>query len=128
VEDLADRIEGFIPASVKHFESLVPLQEIIAASIGATTASKKVKEKYSDLIHNLGPELFILREAQISDIEFKAGPLIAEGIRRIRTGKVKVQPGYDGEYGKIKILEKDEIDRLSLQSGYNKKEKACHQE
>ncbi len=112
VEALSDRNEGFVSSAAKHFESLIPLREVIAASTGLTAASMKVKEKYDGLIHNLGPELFILREAQLHDIELKAGPLVAEGIRRLRSGKVEVLPGYDGEYGKIKILDKGEIDLL----------------
>jgi uncharacterized protein (TIGR00375 family) len=118
VEELADRSEGFVPASARHFESLVPLQEVIAASSGLTTASIRVKEKYDDLIQDLGSELFILRNAQLGDIELKAGSLVAEGIKRLRSKKVEVMPGYDGEYGKIKILDKGEIDRLSGQLGF----------
>ncbi len=117
-EVLADRSEGFVPPGAKRFESLIPLQEVIAASSGFTTASVKVKEKYDEMIRHLGPELFILREAQISDIELEAGPLVSEGIRRLRSGKVELFPGYDGEYGKIKILDKAEIDRLSGQMGF----------
>jgi uncharacterized protein (TIGR00375 family) len=124
VEELADRREGFIPPAAQHFESLVPLAEVIAASIGMTTASAQVKEKYADLISNLGAELYILRQAPPEDIELKAGPLVAEGIKRLRSGNVEVLPGYDGEYGKVKILDRSEIDRLSGQLGFfNKKEK-----
>ncbi|EGO62525.1 UvrD-helicase domain-containing protein [Acetonema longum] len=115
VEVLADREEGFVPTVAKHFESLVPLAEVIAASIGATTASKKVQKKYGDLLSSLGPEFFILREASLPDIERAAGACIAEGIRRLRCGQVEIQSGYDGEYGKVKILDKSEIDQLSGQ-------------
>lgn len=115
VEALADREEGFIPPAAKHFESLVPLYEVIASSIGSTVASMKVKKKYDNLIGNLGPELFILREAPLSDIELVAGPCITEGIRRLRGGKVDIQPGFDGEYGKVKVVDKSEIDLLSGQ-------------
>ncbi|MEA4847969.1 MAG: UvrD-helicase domain-containing protein [Clostridiaceae bacterium] len=114
-EALADRSEGFVPAEAKPFESLIPLHEVIASSMGLSSTSVKVKEKYENLIHNLGPELFILREAPLEDIEHKAGPLLAEGIRRLRSGRVEIQPGYDGEYGKIKIIDKSEIERLSGQ-------------
>ncbi|MEZ4357240.1 MAG: UvrD-helicase domain-containing protein [Eubacteriales bacterium] len=109
VESLADREEGFIPHSVKHFESIIPLREVIAASMGVTCASKKVLTRNDELICTLGPELFILREAKISDIELKAGAIVAESIRRIRAGEVTVLPGFDGEYGKVKILDKHEI-------------------
>ena len=115
VESLADRAEGFVPPLSKPFESLVPLREVIAASVGLTAASGKVGSQYDDLLRTLGPELFILREAQPGDIELAAGPLVAEGIRRLRAGKVEVLPGYDGEYGKIKILDRQEIGLLSGQ-------------
>jgi uncharacterized protein (TIGR00375 family) len=108
VEALADREEGFIPPEAKHFESLIPLHEVIASSMSFTAASGKVKEKYNNLIGSLGPELFILRKAPLSDIELAAGPCIAEGIRRLRCGKVEIQPGFDGEYGKVKIMDKKE--------------------
>ncbi len=115
VEALADRADGFVPPEAKHFESLVPLHEVVASSMGLSTASIKVKGKYDSLMHNLGSELFILREASIGDIEYKAGPLVAEAIRRLRCGKVEIRPGYDGEYGKIKIMDKSEIDLFSGQ-------------
>lgn len=118
VEDLADRSEGFVPPNAKHFESLVPLHEVVASSIGLTPTSMKAKKKYDDLIHNLGPELFILRQAPLEDIEHKAGSLVAEGVRRLRCGKVDIQPGYDGEYGKIKVMDKSEIDLLSGQLSF----------
>jgi uncharacterized protein (TIGR00375 family) len=115
VEALADREEGFVPPDPRHFESLVPLPEIIASSIGAGVASKKVGEIYRNLIRNLGSELFILREATLPDIELAAGSWLAEGIRRLRCGEVSVQPGFDGEYGKITVMDKSEIERLSGQ-------------
>ncbi|VBB05797.1 Hypothetical protein LUCI_1008 [Lucifera butyrica] len=115
VEALADRQEGFIPPAAKHFESLVPFQEVIASSIGLAVTSTKVKKKQEDLVRSLGPELFILREASLSDIELAAGPCIAEGIRRLRCGKVDIQPGFDGEYGKVKVIDKSEINMLSGQ-------------
>ncbi|WP_371381192.1 UvrD-helicase domain-containing protein [Sporomusa aerivorans] len=115
VEALADREEGFRPPAAKPFTSLVPLAEIIASSQGTTVASVRVKKKYDQLLQNLGPELFILREAALPDIELVAGPCIAEGIRRLRDGKIDIQPGFDGEYGKVKVLDQSDIDRLSGQ-------------
>jgi len=115
VEALADREEGFLLPGAKPFESLVPLHEIIASSIGSSAAGVKVQRSYNDLLQRLGPEFFILREAPLKEIELAAGPCITEGIHRLRCGKVEIHPGYDGEYGKIKIMDKDEIDMLSGQ-------------
>lgn len=37
------------------------------------------------------------------DIE-KFDSKLAEAIKRMREGKVYVEPGYDGEYGKVKVF------------------------
>ena len=42
------------------------------------------------------------------DIERVAGDLVAEGIDLMRTGKVKIAAGYDGEYGTIHIFSDEE--------------------
>ncbi|MEN6567824.1 MAG: UvrD-helicase domain-containing protein, partial [Veillonellales bacterium] len=115
VEVLADREEGFVPPAAKPFESLIPLSEVVASSMGFTVASKKVKQKYEDLLRKLGPELSILREVSIGDIEQASGPCIAEGVRRLRCGKVELHPGFDGEYGTIKVMDKSEIAMASGQ-------------
>lgn len=118
VEELADRDEGFVPPAAKPFTSLVPLPEIIASSLGSAGASTKVTQKYDQLLQNLGPELFILREAPLQDIELTAGACVAEGIRRLRSGQVDIRPGYDGEYGKVKVLDKSEIELFSGQLSF----------
>ncbi|MGI6097221.1 MAG: UvrD-helicase domain-containing protein [Dethiobacteria bacterium] len=120
VEELADREEGFVPASARPFESLVPLMEVIAAALGYTTASKKAQDTYLELIRELGPDFYVLREAALSDIRLVAGPCVAEAIRRLRCGKVEILPGFDGEYGKIKIIDKSEIDKISGQLSFFK--------
>ncbi|OIQ58747.1 ATP-dependent DNA helicase PcrA [Moorella thermoacetica] len=108
VEELADRGEGFRPATARPFESLVPLPEVIAAALGSGVATKRVTRLYFDLIGRLGPELAVLREAPLEAIARVGGSLVAEAIRRMRTGEVDVQPGFDGEYGKILLLRPEE--------------------
>ena len=115
VEQLADRPEGFVLPGAPPFESLVPLAEVIAASTGRSASGVRVTAQYEALLRELGPEFYILRKAPLPDVEKAAGPCVAEGIRRMRCGKVKRIPGYDGEYGKIGLLDKEEIDRLSGQ-------------
>ena len=113
VEQLADRPEDYMRPDAKPFESLVPLPEVIAASTGSSAAGKKVREAYERLVAQLGPEFYILREAPVEEIRHAAGTLVAEGISRLREGRVKRTPGFDGEYGIISLL--SEEDRSSLQ-------------
>lgn len=115
VEQLADRSEDYVRPDAKPFESLVPLPEVIAASTGASAAGKKVQETCDRMVGALGPEFFILRQAPIEDIRHAAGPLVAEGISRLREGRVKRTPGYDGEYGKIGLLSEEDISSLEGQ-------------
>ena len=104
VEQLAERDEGYVPAGAKPFEHLIPLPEAIAASLGTGVASTKTEQTYIKMLRDLGSEAEILRVRQIADIERYAGERIAEGIRRLRVGKVLKSAGYDGEYGKISLF------------------------
>ena len=110
IDQLADRPEGFLPERRKPFESLVPLPEVIAASTGRSAASKRVQEEYLDMLRVLGTEFEILREVPIEDIRRHFGRLAAEGIRRLRNGEVTRLPGFDGEYGTIRLFRPDELE------------------
>ena len=115
VEELADRTEDYVKPDAKSFESLVPLPEVIAASEGGSAAGGKVNRKYERMLRELGPEFHILREVPEADIGEVAGPLVAEGIRRLRKGEVRRTPGYDGAYGVIGLLEPAEREALNGQ-------------
>lgn len=115
IEQLADRKEGFVRQGAAAFESLVPLPEVIASSTGRSAASAKVQKQYEDMIGSLGTEFEILREIPREDIERKAGYFIAEGIGRLREGRVRRFPGFDGEYGTIQLFEPSELDAMDGQ-------------
>ena len=116
VEQLADRQEGASKPNAKPFESLSPLPEVIAACTGASAGGSLVNRQYMSMLETLGNEFYILREAPIEQIEREAGPCVAEGIRRLRRGEVERIPGYDGEYGTIRLLSSDEMQALTGQT------------
>ena len=104
VEALADRNSGEIPANAIPFKKLVPLKEILAEVLETKPASKKVSELYHKLIDYFGSEFKVLLEAQSNDLERIGGERLAEALSRVREGKLTIRPGYDGEYGQIKIF------------------------
>jgi len=115
VDDLADRPEGGRPEKVIPFRHLIPLEEIIAEAKGVGVGSKLVQGEYKDLVKYFGGEFKVLLETPISEIERVGSAEIAEGIRRVREGQVYVEPGYDGQYGRIKIFKDEERKNLSKQ-------------
>ena len=118
VEELADRPEGYVREGAKAFESLVPLPEVIAASMGCSAASKKAGKEYAHMLSGLGSEFEILRTFPIEDIRRVSGTRIAEGIQRLRDGKVERIPGFDGEYGVIRLFSADELENTEGQMSF----------
>jgi len=105
VEELADRPEGFVPKNAIPFKKLLPLSEIIAAIYNTQPFSKKVWEESMKLIKELGSELNILLEVPEDKLKLLTHEKIVEIILKNRKGELKIQPGYDGVYGKL-ILNK----------------------
>jgi len=116
VEELADREEGFKPEGALPFKSLVPLEEIIADVLSQGTGTKEVEKEYKNLIEKFGSEFNILLDVAREELGRITSPEIAEGIIRVREGKVTKDPGYDGVFGKIKIFSQEEEKTFSKQS------------
>ncbi|HQB76666.1 MAG TPA: endonuclease Q family protein [bacterium] len=109
VEELADRPAGYRPQGAADFEKLVELDKIIAESLNLKSrTSKKVQAIYEEMLATWGSELEILRRATIEELAKNFGPMIAEGIRRVRMGEVSLNPGFDGQYGRVSIFTKKE--------------------
>ncbi|MGA1839837.1 MAG: UvrD-helicase domain-containing protein [bacterium] len=127
VVELADREPGFIPQKTPPFHSLIPLTEILADYFGCGANSKKVNQAYFNLIQKLGSEWQILMLTPIEEIKNCAGPSLAEGIERVRTGKVTIKPGFDGEYGTISVFsQEDRMGRMTQKGLFAiEKKEAC---
>jgi uncharacterized protein (TIGR00375 family) len=103
VEELADREEGYRPDGAPGYTSIIPLPELIAGALGVGPASKKVGRVHAALLEELGNEFSVLREARLADIAAASNADIAAAVSLMREGKVSIEPGYDGEYGKVRI-------------------------
>ena len=119
VEQLADRPEGFIPSNAIPFKHLIPLDEIIADAKGIGKASVAVEREYRSAIAKFGTEFEILLRASKADLLKNLPPRAAEGVLRVREGRVNIKAGFDGEYGIISIFgeedkQKKDEQQLSL--------------
>jgi PHP family Zn ribbon phosphoesterase len=101
VEELADRPEGFVPKNAVSFRSLLPLSELLAAVYNTQIFSKKVWEESMKLTREFGSELNVLLETPEEKLRLITHERIAEIIVKNRKGELKVQPGYDGIYGRL---------------------------
>lgn len=99
-------VVGIYPAGgINHppYVMLVPLLEILAQSLNSTTGGVKVLEQYEQLVKNLGSEFAILLKTPVEKIARASNPKIAEGIDKVRKGKISIKPGFDGVFGTVSI-------------------------
>ncbi len=89
------------------FVMLVPLQEIISEAIGSPVTSPKVAVHFERLTKELGGEFSVLLDKTIEDIARYSTPQIADGIWKVRSGDIVIDPGYDGVFGVVKIWKSD---------------------
>ena len=107
VEELAKESQGFKPKNAKPYFLLAPLHELIAFNFNSSLSSKKTWEIYNSLINNFENEFNILLKVSKEEFsEKKFDEKLIELILLNRQGKISVDPGFDGEYGKIVLEER----------------------
>ncbi|MBW2121209.1 MAG: UvrD-helicase domain-containing protein [Deltaproteobacteria bacterium] len=116
VEELADRQEGVRPPEAAPFRSLLTLPDILAQAKGVGRESKRVQAEYFRLLEEYGPEFRILMDLPLEELEAGGHGGLAEGLRRMRQGRVEIRPGYDGEFGSVVLFSPEERRGLSGQA------------
>ena len=111
VMELADRDRPLYRDDSPRVFSLIPLPEVLGEIVGAGPASKGVMEQYRRSIACFGSEFNLLLHASLEEIGHEA-PLLGEALARMRSGRVIRKPGFDGEYGVIRVFEEGEVARL----------------
>ena len=74
-------------------------------------SSNKVQTEYNNLIRQGGSELNILLNVSLKELEKMTDAAIVEGVKRVRAGRLLIKPGFDGQYGEIKIFNEQEKKR-----------------
>ncbi len=110
ISELADRKHPVYPKEQERFTSLIPLVEILSEILGVGAGSKKVLKEYSKLINQFGSEFDILMDAPVDMISQLHSTTLAEGINRLRNRNVIRKPGFDGEYGMIRLFKPGELE------------------
>ena len=105
VEELAKKPKGFKPKNAVEFHKLLPLHELIVLYNNTGINSKGNWEIYNSLIEKFENEFNILLKVSKEElVEKEIKPKLIDLIMRNREDKIKIKPGYDGEYG-VALLE-----------------------
>jgi PHP family Zn ribbon phosphoesterase len=107
VLELADRDAPLSSPDSPDVFSLIPLPEMLSEILGVGSASKKVAEEYRRTIACFGSEFNLLLKSELSEIN-QFSTVLGEAVSRVRSGRVIRNPGYDGEFGVIKVFAKGE--------------------
>ena len=114
VMELADREHPVHRPDAPEVFSLIPLPEVLGELLGVGPASKAVMREYGRTIGCFGSEFELLLRTPVDEIS-RHSQLLGEAISRIRGGRVIRRPGYDGEFGVIKVFEEGDLSSLARQ-------------
>ncbi|MCK5593388.1 DNA helicase UvrD, partial [Candidatus Bathyarchaeota archaeon] len=92
---------------------LLPLSEIIASVLGASSPfTRKVWSNYNQLVERFDNEYAVLIGVSKAALSEVVDEEIAEAVVRVREGRVRIVPGYDGVYGKLTVSEGNFSDEI----------------
>ncbi len=117
VFELADRKKPKKPEGAPSFRRTLPLEDILCEVLSVGPSSKKIKAEQQRLVETLGPELSILHEIPLETLDKMNLPLFKEAVQRARNQEIRILPGFDGQFGTLKIFdEKERRDLLGCRS------------
>ena len=131
VAELSDRQHINEFKNKKKFYSITSLSDVISEITGKGPKSQISNKEYFKVLEKIGSDFHTLLFADLKKIG-KHNFVLAEAIKRLRDGQVKIQNGYDGEFGRITVFETGEIEDLrntklfpeeSIDAGNEKKNK-----
>jgi len=114
VLELADREVPLFAPDAPAVHSLIPLPEILGEILGLGPSAKETLRQYGQALSRFGSEFELLLHTPVAALS-EWSPLLGEAVQRMRSGAVLCQPGYDGEFGVIRVFSPGEIERLAGQ-------------
>ncbi len=105
VEKLADRkTEGVDNSKHIPYKSIIPLPDIIADFYNVNRSSKKVEALFTEIISQASNEFRVLLDLDLAELKKIMPEVLAQGIIRSRENKIRLIPGFDGQYGQAEIF------------------------
>jgi len=101
VERLADRPSGDKAAPQRSFLRVVSLREVIGERLGRPANHREVQKIWARMLARVGAELPFLAEGDAERTADTVLPGLTERLERVRKGEVRVEPGYDGVFGRV---------------------------
>ncbi len=98
------------------YKSIIPLPNVIADYFSVGRSSKKVESLFTDIITQAGNEFKVLLDLDFEQLKKIMPEGLADGIMRMRAGKIKLIPGYDGQYGRVEIFSPADRQQAEKQS------------
>jgi PHP family Zn ribbon phosphoesterase len=93
---------------------LLPLSEIIATVLKVDSLyAGKVWNVYNPLVEKFGDEYSVLIDRSKNELCSVVDEQVAEAIIRVREGKTRVLPGYDGVYGQLVLTEQTRVKNMA---------------
>jgi uncharacterized protein (TIGR00375 family) len=111
VKELADRTGTLARSKKKPFRYLMPLHELISLNMGKGIATGAVWKEYYTIMKAGRNEYDVLLNVPLQALRKHASEDIVELIMLNRKGRIRVSPGYDGEYGRPEIGKREETAR-----------------
>ncbi|MCS7183742.1 MAG: endonuclease Q family protein [Patescibacteria group bacterium] len=109
VEELADRPSDYFDSKRPPFKRTIPLTEILGEIYQTQPTTKKVLDVYFKILEDFKSEIDILIGNYDQKKMEEKYPTVFLALKRIEDNKIILYPGYDGEYGKIKIFEEEKV-------------------
>lgn len=104
VNELADRsADAPRPFRSAPFRSIVPLKELVADVVGRGKNTQGVSKIVDALLQDSRTEFGVLLDMSAAELAQCAPSDIVEAILKMRQSRVEIRPGYDGEYGVVRI-------------------------
>lgn len=111
---LADRTTPLFAENSPAVHSLIPLGEILGEILGLGATAKETLRQYGQALSRFGSEFELLLHTPVAALA-EWSPLLGEAVQRMRSGAVRRQSGYDGEFGSIRVFAPGEIEQLAGQ-------------